>query len=138
MCLSTMTIKKYKRKRNWVKGYKVLRWSATKVACWRSQYARQKWEFAELVEAVNPTRIKFRGKTAHAYANGIHAWKTFNEAAHACFLRPSEKIVKVLLFGVTHHDRECYRADAAIIIEALDGQGHREKWNVKGSHKIEK
>jgi len=125
MCLSCRA-RRYKKKRNWVTGYKILR--RTPLG-WRSQLSSQKWEFAKLIKAIDPRITKFRGDFCDFYENGIHAWKKFSFIKkHRVYLRSKGRIVKVLLFGVTHRDSITYRADAAIIVEVLDRSGHRIPW----------
>ena len=123
MCLDPKRIQKFGEPKNWVEGYKIIRW-APRGKVWRSMYANQKWEFAELVKAKAPGTTHFSGAYTTDYKKGIHAWASFKEAMEH-FETPEYRIVKVLLFGVTHHDGQSYRADAAIIIEALNRKGHR-------------
>ena len=125
MCLDRSKIQKFEKPKNWVEGYKILRRS-TNGGKWRSQYSQQNWEFAELVKATAPGTTHFSGVTSYDYKKGIHAWTSLEKGKQ--LLDPDFRIVKVLLFGVTHHDQEAYRADAAIIIEALNKQGYRERW----------
>ena len=125
MCLDSSTLQRFKEPKNWIEGYKVLRWSK-RGKVWRSQYSQQKWEFAELVKAKAPEATYFSGAGAAAYRTGIHAWDSLDEAV--LHFDSYHRVVKVLLFGVTHFDGQVFRADAAIIIEALDPQGQREKW----------
>ena len=128
MCLGSFSIKVYKKKRYRVEGYKVLRFTHFAPA-WRSQLSSQKWEFAELVRATVPSKANFRGKPSGHYTSGIHAWKRLKLIIrNHPPIRKNERIVKVLLFGVTHRDRVAYRADAAMVIEALDKNGNRISW----------
>jgi len=125
MCLDSKKIQKFGKPKNWIVGYKVLRWS-NKSRCWRSQYSQQKWEFAEMVKAKAPGTTRFNGAHTTYYKKGIHAWISLRHTT--VHYAHGDRIVKVLLFGVTHTDRIAYRADAAIIIEVVNRQGYRERW----------
>lgn len=125
MCLNSNKIEKFKEPKNWVVGYKMLRWSVGRKG-WLSQYSQQQWEFAELVEAKGPSTTRFSGCRSVNYKKGIHAWTCLKNAIR--HYEPGDRIVKVLLFSVTHHDWEVYRADSAIIIEVVNRQGYREAW----------
>lgn len=121
MCLDSASTKKYKSPKDWIEGYKFLTY---RMGEWRSLYASQSWEFGEMVEAQFPIRIYFKGTSSPRYRKGIHAYKgTFHLDEHSDY-----RIVKVLLFGVTHEDHESYRADRAIVIEVLDRTGNRIPW----------
>jgi len=121
MCLDRGTLKKYKKPEDWIEGYKVLIYNAR----WQSEWAAQSWEFAEMVKATQ-RGAGFFGVTSFHYRNGIHAYKDFQSVG--CFRSRASRVVRVLLFGVTHEDHECYRADEAIIVEALDWRGKRVPW----------
>ena len=121
MCLGGETIKKYKKPRDWVEGYKVLTYHHG----WQSIWSRQIWEFAKMVEVSQVSR-DFWGVTSRYYDYGIHAYKNLRWA-HSGRVRLC-RVVKVLLFNVTHEDSTCYRADKAIIVEALDWDGNRMPW----------
>ena len=130
MCLSGITAHQYKRKKNWIVGYKILRWEVGRNGGWVSQHSHQKWEFAKQVKAVDPKFSRFTGQRSPFYENGIHAWQKLKYVIREETTDPTvERIVKVLLFGVTHRDSTSYRADAAIIIEVLDEKtGKRISW----------
>jgi len=103
--------RKYRRPRNFVEGYKLLRWEP-QTKTWRSQYSSQVWEFGIPVEAKKPPRC---GAVVHCprYEDGIHAWGRPRQPLG------NERLVKVLLFGVTHSDKIACRADVAVVIETL-------------------
>lgn len=128
MCLDPSSIKKYKNSKDWIEGYKILKWRdgwefQNLKKGWYSVNSLQRWEFAEMVEAQVPKQTLFEGISSSAYKKGIHAFKTFR-ATNFLYNRT----VKVLLFGVTHTDSGNYRADRAIIIEVLNGVGKRIPW----------
>lgn len=125
MCLSNS--RKYVKPKNFIEGYKVL---VTKGERWKSYHAQQLWGFAELVKARLPRYIGFSGERSYKYRRGIHAYNTLTNAQEVFGRHESPLLfVKVLLFGVTHYDRKCYRADSAIIIETLNGRtGERIPW----------
>ena len=132
MCLAK-SARKYVKPKNFTEGYKVLMKGEKR---WKSYFAKQFWEFAELVNAKLPRNVMFSGEKAYNYRRGIHAYKIFADAQKVfkdSLDRPSVLFVKVLLFGVTHYDRRCYRADSAIIIETLNGRtGERISWPERG------
>jgi len=127
MCLNTAA-KKLVVAQNFVIGYKVLTLEGRR---WKSYFANQFWDFAKLVEAKRPSYIGFTGDKTCLYRRGIHAYKKPNQARKDfidVLKRGNFLLVKVLLFGVTHHDQRSYRADAAIIIETLDEKEKRIPW----------
>jgi len=128
VCLSDNMTIQYTKERNRVLGYKILRWTSFTPA-WRSQLSSQKWEFGVLVKAVNKKKANFRGRNSSHYLYGIHAWRQLRFIQrYTPPFKKTEILVKVLLFGVTHGDKVAYRADAAMVIEALDRDGNRIPW----------
>lgn len=128
VCLVEGDIREYKKPKDWVEGYKILIHRARSPSlglAWQSEWAWQDWEFAEMVEAKG-AGIGFCGVNSLHYENGIHAYKDLQPV---CDGRSKERrVVRVLLFGVTHEDHNSYRANKAIIVEALDWCGNRIPW----------
>lgn len=128
MCLDR-DVKKYVKSKDFIEGYKVLKRDEKG---WKSFHALQHWEFGELIKAKLPRNVGFTGEKGSDYRRGIHAYKKFERAYQEfgdVLHRPTILVVKVLLFGVTHYDWKCCRADAAIIIETLNGEtGERIPW----------
>ena len=129
MCLKNP--EKIRPPKDFIVGYKFI---TRRQNAWRSTMASQIWHFAELVSARLGYNVNFRGLYAHEYNKGIHAYKKLRTTLSKLEnltdkSRRKHRIVKVLLFGVTCHDHESYRADHAIIIETQDPiTGKRIPW----------
>jgi len=129
MCLNNP--KGFYPPKDFIVGYKII---VKRQNEWRSFLASQIWHFAELVSAKDGRDVNFRGYWTSSYDKGIHAYKRLR-ATLLRFKKFNDKnkrkrrIVKVLLFGVTHQDDNCYRSRHAIIIETLhSATGKRIPW----------
>jgi len=117
--------------KHFVIGYKLLMWRQN---AWRSSLASQIWHFAELVKAKHGKDVNFRGNWCYKYKSGIHAYKNSKFVikkldGYTERTRRKYRLVKVLLFGVTHQDDKSYRAGHAMIIDTLDSAtGKRISW----------
>ena len=129
MCLSSLYLKCIEPPLDKIVGYKPVRVVSGRGICsWNVYYW---WKFGEphkaerAKESPSITRSKY-------YRTGIHAYCTRDIARDCCpkysTNRSKTAIMKVLLFGVTHHDNRAYRADWAIPIGLLDRHGHRIPW----------
>lgn len=136
MCLDHQHAHRLPKKRDMVIGYKILRRGWRKrydvngrptgtETVWRSEMSSQAWEFGVPVDALPPGRTRFKGAFTNLYKFGIHAYKNRVQ----CYLN-SQRVVKVLLFGVTCKDRSAYVADSAMIIDTLDNKGKRIPWDI--------
>lgn len=129
MCLNNP--EKIHPPKDFIVAYKLLQ---RRQNAWRSSLANQLWHFAELVSAKHGRDVNFRGCWGYGYRSGIHAYKRLNfplSKLSGATIQTKRKyrIVKVLLFGVTHQDSKSYRAAHAIIIETLDSTtGKRIAW----------